>query len=149
MRFVKIIGLVLIVLFTLVIPTVSAETPEKVDIYMFWGNGCPHCESAKIFFKDLEKDYPEYLELHSYEVWSDTENSALIAEIDEKLAFKVVGVPIIKRDKKSYNFQSSLYFFHRTILSKVISSQRNVELIIDYYIEMNGDDEQFKKLLDK
>jgi len=35
------------------------------------------------------------------------------------------------------------------VLSKVISSQRNVELIIDYYIEMNGDDEKFQKFLDK
>ena len=35
------------------------------------------------------------------------------------------------------------------VLSKAISSQRNVELIIDYYIEMNGDDEKFQKFLDK
>ena len=35
------------------------------------------------------------------------------------------------------------------VLSKVISSQRNLELIIDYYIEMNGDDEKFQKFLDK
>ena len=35
------------------------------------------------------------------------------------------------------------------VLSKVISSQRNVELIIDYYIEMNGDDKKFQKFLDK
>ena len=35
------------------------------------------------------------------------------------------------------------------VLSKVINSQRNVELIIDYYIEMNGDDEKFQKFLDK
>jgi len=35
------------------------------------------------------------------------------------------------------------------VLSKVISSQRNVELIIDYYIEMNGNEEKFQKFLDK
>ena len=35
------------------------------------------------------------------------------------------------------------------VLSKVINSQRNLELIIDYYIEMNGDDEKFQKFLDK
>mgnify|MGYP005813547175 FL=1 len=35
------------------------------------------------------------------------------------------------------------------VLSKLINSQRNVELIIDYYIEMNGDDEKFQKFLDK
>ena len=35
------------------------------------------------------------------------------------------------------------------VLSKVISSQRNLELIIDYYIEMGGDEEKFQKFLDK
>ena len=35
------------------------------------------------------------------------------------------------------------------VLSKVISSQRNLELIIDYYIEMNKDVKKFEKFLDK
>ena len=35
------------------------------------------------------------------------------------------------------------------VLSKVISSQRNLELIIAYYIEMGGDEEKFQKFLDK
>ena len=35
------------------------------------------------------------------------------------------------------------------VLSKVINSQRNLELIIDYYIEMNKDVKKFEKFLDK
>ena len=35
------------------------------------------------------------------------------------------------------------------VLSKVNSSQRNLELIIDYYIEMNKDVKKFEKFLDK
>jgi len=34
-------------------------------------------------------------------------------------------------------------------LSNSIQRQRNCELILDYYIEMNGDDEKFRKFLDK
>ena len=34
-------------------------------------------------------------------------------------------------------------------LSNSIQRQRNCELILDYYIEMNGDDEKFQKFLDK
>ena len=34
-------------------------------------------------------------------------------------------------------------------LSNSIQRQRNCELIHDYYIEMNGDDEKFTKFLDK
>ena len=35
------------------------------------------------------------------------------------------------------------------VLSKVINSQRNLELIIDYYIEMNKDVKKFEKFLNK
>jgi len=35
------------------------------------------------------------------------------------------------------------------VLSKLINSQKNLELIIDYYIEMNKDDKKFQKFLDK
>ena len=34
-------------------------------------------------------------------------------------------------------------------LSNSIQRQRNCELILDYYIEMNGDNEKFTKFLDK
>ena len=34
-------------------------------------------------------------------------------------------------------------------LSNSIQRQRNCELILDYYIEMNGDDEKFRKFLEE
>jgi|TARA_R110002049_G_scaffold152576_6_gene316638 hypothetical protein len=35
------------------------------------------------------------------------------------------------------------------VFSKLIESQRNVEAVIDYYIEMKKDEEKFQKFLDK
>jgi len=35
------------------------------------------------------------------------------------------------------------------ILSKVINSERNLELVINYYIEMKKDEKKFQKFLDK
>jgi len=35
------------------------------------------------------------------------------------------------------------------VLSNVINNARNLELIIDYYIEMKGDVKKFEKFLDK
>ena len=35
------------------------------------------------------------------------------------------------------------------VLSNVINNARNLELIIDYYVEMKGDVEKFEKFLDK
>lgn len=28
---------------------------NKINIYLFWGDGCPHCEELKEYFKSLEK----------------------------------------------------------------------------------------------
>ena len=39
--------------------------------------------------------------------------------------WKYIEKDSLKRDKTSYNFQSSLYFFHRTLLSKVIGFKRS------------------------
>tara|TARA_R110000787_G_scaffold17660_1_gene54988 strand:- start:395 stop:607 length:213 start_codon:yes stop_codon:yes gene_type:complete len=35
------------------------------------------------------------------------------------------------------------------VLSKVINSERNLELVVNYYIEMNKDEKKFQKFLDK
>ena len=35
------------------------------------------------------------------------------------------------------------------VLSNVINNSRNLELVIDYYVEMNGDVKKFEKFLDK
>lgn len=36
-----------------------------------------------------------------------------------------------------------------SVLSKVINSERNLELVINYYIEMKKDEKKFQKFLDK
>ena len=35
------------------------------------------------------------------------------------------------------------------VLSNVITNARSLELVIDYYVEMNGDVKKFEKFLDK
>lgn len=46
-----------------------AQEQTQVEMYFFWGDGCPHCAAAKPFLARLEKDYPE-LQLKSYETWN-------------------------------------------------------------------------------
>ena len=60
-----------LVLFTilitfLIIPNVNAK--EKVNLYLFWGDGCPHCAAEEELLTDLENEY-ENLSVTKYEVW--------------------------------------------------------------------------------
>ena len=36
-------------------------------VYMFWGDGCPHCAAAKPIFEDFADKYPE-VELRFFEI---------------------------------------------------------------------------------
>lgn len=84
----------ILILFTilLIIPN-SVQAKEKIKIYLFWGDGCPHCEAEQQYLKDLQKDYPN-IEIEKYEVWNHPENSQLLDEIAAKMNKKAQGVPV-------------------------------------------------------
>ena len=71
------------------------EEEKTVTIYLFRGEGCPHCEHAMEFFKTLNTEYP-YLKVISYEVWENVENRKLMEEVSTKLGIEVsITVPLI------------------------------------------------------
>lgn len=83
------------------VPVVKAETlpevtdHEKVKIYIFRGNGCPHCETAVVEFYELGDKYDDYLEVVSYEVWENSDNSLLASAVAKSLGHNLTGVPFI------------------------------------------------------
>lgn len=74
----------------------SAQTPEPdgypVYIYLFWGEGCPHCAVAKPYFESLAEKYPE-IELRTYEIYENDENRQLFFDMAANHGFEVSGVP--------------------------------------------------------
>ena len=61
--------LVLGVLALMPVDQAQAQNPTQhpVDIYFFWGDGCPHCAKAKPFLEGLVAANPQVI-LHSYEI---------------------------------------------------------------------------------
>ncbi|HOF42424.1 MAG TPA: thioredoxin family protein [Candidatus Moranbacteria bacterium] len=72
--------------------SVQNSDEEKINVYFFWGKGCPHCEEEKPFLEKLQKKYPQIV-VHSYEVWESKENRDLMVEFGNKLSADVRGVP--------------------------------------------------------
>lgn len=73
----------------------TATEPESaisngVNIYFFWGDGCPHCEKEKIFLNGLKERYPQ-LNVRDFEVWKNSENRKIYAEFDKKLNASISG----------------------------------------------------------
>lgn len=76
------------------IETTAADLGQinPVDIMFFYGDGCPHCAAEEEFFKGLVERYPN-VKIHSFEVWKDSDNRALLQSIGDQLGIKISGVP--------------------------------------------------------
>lgn len=66
---------------------------NKVNIYFFWGDGCPHCKEEKAFFEDLKTKYGSKYNLYLYEVWYNAENKEILKAFASALGKKAGGVP--------------------------------------------------------
>ena len=51
--------------------TVNAQSnaTNKVIIYLFWGDGCPHCAKKKPFLEEMAAQNPN-IEVRAFEIWS-------------------------------------------------------------------------------
>lgn len=66
---------------------------EKINIYFFWGNGCPHCEEEFKFFESIETEYGNYFKLNTFEVWYSEENREVLEQFATAMGDEVSGVP--------------------------------------------------------
>jgi len=93
-RFTSILVSLVIFILLAALPAPRALAANPIHIYMFWGDGCPHCAKAKPFLDDLAKRYPQ-AELHLYEIWHNDENLALFQKMAAAHGFEPRGVPTI------------------------------------------------------
>lgn len=92
-----------------IIYTNTDDKNEPINVYLFWGDGCPHCEHAKEFFDELEKEYDNYYEFVQYEVWYNEENKTLYEKVKKELNDNGTGVPfIVIGDKYFRGYSSSI-----------------------------------------
>lgn len=64
---------------------------KEVNVYIFYGQTCPHCEAALEYLNSIKDKYE--LNIYKYEVWNNQENKNLMKEISSFLDFNVRGVP--------------------------------------------------------
>lgn len=74
---------------------------EKVTLYFFWGDGCPHCAEEEKFLADLKSRHLP-LRIVSFEVWHSPANARFLARMLEKFGVKSSGVPVTFVDTKVF-----------------------------------------------
>ena len=77
-------------LFLLIPFSVSAN--EKVNIYLFYGDGCPHCSALEEYL-DEEYSTDKDVKVYKYEVWNDVTNQELWKKVENVTGEEAKGVP--------------------------------------------------------
>lgn len=89
----KRVRLLIIALLMLFIPTfVSAK---EVNVYVFYGDGCPHCTDLHNYLDELkkDKDYKNKFKVVYYETWYNEENRELANKVGAYFGTAAKSVP--------------------------------------------------------
>ena len=72
----------------------NTKTEEgKVNLYLFYGAECPHCEEERKWLEGIKEDYKDYLNVIELEVWHNEENANLMSKVGEAIGTNPDGVP--------------------------------------------------------
>ena len=88
----KYIKILLITL--LLIPCIIFADTKKVTMYLFYGEGCPHCKALEEFLDDYLKD-KKNIELKEFEVWHNDENLKKLEDVINLMGSSESGIPYL------------------------------------------------------
>ncbi len=80
---------------------------NKPNIYIFWGDGCPHCKALSKFISKLPAETKGKVNIYSFEVWGDKDNKTLMKNFGKYLGQDVRGVPFMVIGDKIFDGYSS------------------------------------------
>ncbi len=76
---------------------------DKLNIYIFWGDGCPHCKHLAEFLGEKQSEIGDKISLYTFEVWKDKNNLAFLKSFGKFLGENPKGVPYIIIGNKIYS----------------------------------------------
>jgi glutaredoxin len=114
-----------IVFLLLIFP--MAVSAKDINVYLFYGDGCPHCKAEEEFLESYLKDNND-VKLYTYEVWYSTENQTKFKDVQKILNYNASGVPYtIIGDKVVSGYAEG-------------STDESIKNIIQYFRTINYED---------
>lgn len=80
-----------------------SESDEKVNVYIFRGKSCWHCLDEVTWLADNYNDFKDVINVRTYEVWNNKENSKLMNLVAKELGTKASGVPFTVVGKQTFS----------------------------------------------
>ncbi len=85
---------IFLLLFLFIFIPVSVKADNIVNMYLFYGDGCPHCAEEERFIEEYLKE-EKNAKLVKYEVWHSEDNRNFLIEVQNKLNNHENGVPYL------------------------------------------------------
>ena len=79
------------------------SSKDKLNIYIFWGDGCPHCKHLAEYLGEKQSEIGDKISLYTFEVWKDKNNLAFLKSFGKFLGENPKGVPYIIIGNKTYS----------------------------------------------
>lgn len=109
---------------------------ETTNIYLFYGEGCPHCQALEEYLDKAYKNDKD-VKVYKYEVWSNTENQKTWLEVQQITNKEARGVPYFIIGEKVYQGYNSTPSWEETVdngIKKAKTSDYNDE--VGYYLKI-------------
>lgn len=105
---------------------------EKINIYLFYGEGCPHCEELKNYLNSLDNKEKSYFNIYTFEVWNNSTNQQFMKDSAKYLNKEVSGVPFLIIGNKTFEgYNESM----NIKIKKTIKTEYKLNGKNDYYKE--------------
>ena len=108
---------------------------DKLNIYIFWGDGCPHCKHLAEFLGEKQSEIGDKISLYTFEVWKDKNNLAFLKSFGKFLGENPKGVPYIIIGNKTYSGFSETDEETKQEIINLIKTEANKTDKIDKYQE--------------
>lgn len=74
---------------------IGVETEDdKINLYLFYGKECPHCEEERKWLKTIKENYKDYLNIYYFEVWHNEDNKEIMNKVKNQFNIREEGVPL-------------------------------------------------------
>lgn len=84
----------------------SVNANEKVNVYLFYGDGCPHCSALEKYL-DEEYSNDKDVKVYKYEVRNDADNQELWKKVEDVTGEESKGVPYFVIGKEVFQGYSA------------------------------------------
>ncbi len=143
----KLITFIVMGIILLIPNTVLAK--DKITIYIFRGDECPHCEDALDFIYTNKDKIPDNVEIITYETWSNENNAKLLEKLDEyfEVEEKDVGsVPfiVVGTDYKLGMYGNLTDFNNLLDMAKKYETEEYEDIVAKTIKEMQSEDKSLK-----